>query len=112
MMRFLLATPALFFALHAGAECSFDDRPGAAPQLPNGSTASAAELSEAQVAVQQYLQQGNDYLDCGVMNRRQHNQLLARMEVLNETFQRELNAFQSRALADGRAPSGDLLAEK
>ena len=110
-MRVLLSIPVLCLALNAGADCSIDARPGESPRVPDGSVATRAEMVEAQLAVEKYLLLGNAYLDCGVMNRRQHNRLLSRMEMVHDDYLRELNEYRVRA-HEPAGTSDALLAER
>lgn len=108
-MRLLLALSALCLALDTGADCSINSMPRESPRLPDGAAATRAEMIEAQLAVENYLLLGNAYLDCRFMNRRQHNRLLTRMEMLADDYDRELVEFQVRTEQDEAA---DMFAEK
>ncbi|MGB1141259.1 MAG: hypothetical protein ACPG1A_10195 [Halioglobus sp.] len=101
-MRGLLAVALFTLALNASAEIAdacFAKRPGDVPVLPDGTEASYAQMHEAQLEAEKYLLQANAYMDCGVMNRRQHNALAARVAEFSERYSEELIKFQVRARA-------------
>ena len=94
-MKTMLSIPLICLALNASAACPVQG-PGEAPVLPDGAVASQEEMYQAQLDVENYLLQANTYLDCKVMNRRQHNRLLTQLEVFSELYNEELMEFQVR----------------
>ena len=101
-MRSLLAVALYTLALSASAEivdACFAKRPGDIPALPDGTQASYAQMHEAQLEAEKYLLQAGAYMDCGVMNRRQHNALEATVAEFSERYSEELIKFQVRARA-------------
>lgn len=93
--KVVMVIPALCLAFNASAGCPVD-HPRELPVIPNGATASKVQMYEAQLAADTYLLQAKTYLDCGVMNRRQHNALLGQLEMVTESYDKELVEFQVR----------------
>ena len=92
-MRSLIAVSLLCGALTAQAACPVK-RPGDQPALPEGTTATAQEIQQAQLEAESYRLQVEAYMGCGVMNRRQHYQLLTQLELFMEQYNRELMEFR------------------
>lgn len=95
-MRAVIAISLLCWALGAGADCSVS-HPREAPEMPDGATATAAEMHRAELLAETYLWQAKAYLDCGYMNRRQYNQLVSQVELFSEQYQQEMIEYRSRA---------------
>ena len=93
-MKALTIAVLLSLAFNASAACPVQ-RPGEAPVLPDSAVASEEEMYEARIAAEKYLLQAQTYMDCGVMNRRQHLALAAQMEDFSQTY-RENIEFQIR----------------
>ncbi len=53
-------------------------------------------MHRAQLAVERYLLQAEKYMDCGYMNRRQHNRFLTQLEMLQEAYAEEMLEFRMR----------------
>ena len=70
-MKALLMTVLFSLAFNASAACPVK-RPGALPLMPDGAVATEQEMYRAQLAAEKYLFQAEVYMDCDVMNRRQH----------------------------------------
>ena len=66
------------------------------PVVPDGAVATQNEMYRAQLAAERYLLQARAYLDCEVMNRRQHNLLLTRMEIFADALREAQVEFQVR----------------
>jgi len=101
-MRALLAVALFTLAMNVSAEIAdacFAKRPGAVPAMPDGTEASYAQMHEAQLEAEKYLLQANAYMECGVMNRRQHNALAATVAEFSDRYSEELIKFQVRARA-------------
>jgi hypothetical protein len=94
-MRAMIAIPLFCLALNAAAECPVQ-HPRVQPEMPNAAVASPQEMRLAQMQAEQYLLQGRTYLECGYMNRRQHNQLVSELENFADDYNEELLAYQSR----------------
>ena len=94
-MKALLMTVLLCLAVNVSAACPVK-RPGEAPALPDGAVASEEETYRAQLAVEKYLMQAQAYMDCGVMNRRQHLALAAQLEEFSQKYQENIE-FQIRS---------------
>ena len=62
-MKVLLAVPMIMFAAHAAADCGVT-RPGEAPEVPSGASASKQEMYIAQTATQAYVDQVAEFLKC------------------------------------------------
>ena len=95
-MRALISIPLLCIALNAAAGCPVE-HPRKMPLLPDGAVAGEAEMRRAQLAADNYILQAQTYLGCDMMNRRQHNTLLAEVEVFSAAFNEELIEFQVRS---------------
>ncbi len=101
-MRGILAVALLTLSLNASAQvvdACFAKRPGDLPALPDGTQASYAQMHEAQREAEKYLLQARAYMDCGVMNHRQHDALVAKVEAFSERYNEEMIKFQVRARA-------------
>lgn len=94
-MRVLMAAMLLCGALGANAGCPVP-KPGKQPMVPDGAVATENEMYRAQLAAERYLLQAQAYLDCDVMNRRQHNLLLTRMEIFSDDLREAQVEFQVR----------------
>lgn len=94
-MKPLLMASLLCLAFNVSAACTVQ-RPGPAPVLPDAAVASEAEMYKAHVAAEKYLLQAQAYMDCGVMNRRQHLALKAQLEEFAHAY-RENIVFEIRA---------------
>ena len=94
-MRAMLAIPLFCLAMNAAAECPVQ-HPRVQPEIPSAAVATSQEMRRAQMQAEQYLLQGKAYLDCGYMNRRQYNQLVAELELFTDKFNEELLEYQSR----------------
>jgi len=94
-MKTLLAMLLLSLSLGATAGCPVH-RPGDVPVLPDGAVATKEEMYKAQLVADNYLLQAEAYLECGVMNRRQHNMLSDRLETFTAAYDAELIEFQVR----------------
>ncbi|MEP4146169.1 MAG: hypothetical protein ABJL54_03050 [Halioglobus sp.] len=62
-MKSLLAVPFLFIALNAAADCN-SQRPGDAPVIPEGATATRVQMEQAQVNAKAYVDSVASFLDC------------------------------------------------
>jgi hypothetical protein len=93
-MKTLVMAVLLSLAFNASAACPVK-RPGEAPVLPDSAVASEEEMYQARIAAEKYLLQAQAYMDCGVMNRRQHLALATQMEEFSQTY-RENIEFQIR----------------
>jgi hypothetical protein len=85
LMKALVMTVLICLAFNASAACPVK-RPGGLPVLPDGTVASAEEIHKAQLEAEKYLLQAQAYMDCGVMNRRQHLALEAQMEEFSKAY--------------------------
>ncbi len=94
-MKALLMTALICLAFNVSAACPVK-RPGELPVLPDGATATKEEMYRAQLAAEKYLLQAQAYMECRVMNRRQHLALAARMEELSRNYDEAVIAFQVR----------------
>ena len=95
-IKAMMVIPALCLALDAAARCPVDN-PRVQPALPDAAVASQQEMDRAQVEAQEYLRQGKTYLGCGLMNRRQHNQLLGQLEIFSARYNDELVEYRHRS---------------
>ena len=91
----IIVIPALCFALEAAAGCPVKN-PRVQPVLPDAAVADKQEMQRARLEAEQYLLQGKTYLECGLMNRRQYNQLLTQLELFSARYNETLAAYQSR----------------
>ena len=85
LMKALVMTVLICLAFNASAACPVK-RPGELPVLPDGAVANAEEIHKAQLEAEKYLLQAQTYMDCGVMNRRQHLALEAQMEEFSKAY--------------------------
>lgn len=95
-MKAVIAMPVLFLALNAAASCPVQ-HPREVPAMPDAAVASKEEMHRARLEAEQYLSRGKIYLDCGLMNRRQYNQLLSQLEMFSERYNDELAEYQDRS---------------
>ncbi len=93
-MKALVMAVLIGLAFNASAACPVQ-RPGELPVLPDGAVASEEEMYRAQLASEKYLLQAQTYMDCGVMNRRQHLALAAQLEEFSQMYQENIE-FQVR----------------
>ena len=91
----MIVIPALCFALEAAAGCPVKN-PRVQPVLPDAAVADKQEMQRARFEAEQYLLQGKTYLECGLMNRRQYNQLLTQLELFSVRYHETLAAYQNR----------------
>ncbi|MEZ5572209.1 MAG: hypothetical protein R3E64_09305 [Halioglobus sp.] len=94
-MKALLMTVLICLAFNVSAACPVK-RPGELPLLPDGAVASEEEMYRAQLAAEKFLMQAQAYMDCEVMNRRQHLALAARMEDFSQAYNEEILEFRVR----------------
>lgn len=104
-MRGLIAPAVLAisigFAASAHANCTLSE----APVVPDGKTASEADMVAAQQAIRSFVAETQEYLAC-VQNEgrgrsggdwtRRYNEASSQMEKLATEFNRQLRAFKSR----------------
>ncbi|MEM8561611.1 MAG: hypothetical protein AAGF57_05215 [Pseudomonadota bacterium] len=95
-MRSLIGFLLLSMTLSVSAACPVQ-HPRVQPEIPDAAVASAQQMHRAQLEAERYLLQGQLYLDCGYMNRRQHNQLVSELERFAERYQSELMDYRSRS---------------
>jgi hypothetical protein len=96
MMKILLMTALLSLAFNASAGCPVK-RPGEIPVLPDGAVASEEEMYRAQLVAEKYVLQAEAYMDCNVMNHRQHLALEAKLGELSQAYNDEVIEFQVRS---------------
>lgn len=89
------------FATGAQANCTLSE----APQVPDGKTASEAEMVAAQQAIRVFVTETQEYLAClqnegrgrsGGDWTRRYNEASSQMEKLANEFNKQLRAFRSR----------------
>jgi hypothetical protein len=95
-MKALLMTALICLAFNASAACPVK-RPGELPVMPDGAVASEEEMYRAQLIAEKYLMQAQAYMECGVMNRRQHLALAERLEDFSRVYNEEVVEFQVHA---------------
>jgi hypothetical protein len=95
LMKALLMTALISLAFNVSAACPVK-RPGELPVLPDGAMASEEEMYRAQLVAEKYLLQAQAYMDCDVMNRRQHLALTTRLEEFSRVYDEEVIEFQIR----------------
>lgn len=94
-MKALAMAVLIGMAFNASAACPVK-RPGEAPVLPDSAVASEEEMFQAQLDAEKYLIQAQSYMECGVMNRRQHLAMAAQLEEFAQQY-RENIELQVRA---------------
>jgi hypothetical protein len=94
-MKALVMAALLSLAFNASASCPVK-RPGDAPVIPDSAVASEEQIYEAQLAAEKYLIHAQAYMECGVMNRRQHLALSAQLDEFAQEY-RENVELQVRA---------------
>ena len=94
-MRAMMMIPAMFLAMNVAAECPVT-KPRTLPVIPDAAVATEREMYEAQLAVEEFIERGELYLQCSYMNSRQHNTLLAQLEIVAGQYNRELNEYRER----------------
>ena len=95
MIKAMIATALMLVALNTSAACSMK-RPGEAPLMPDGAVASKEAMYEAQLVAESYILLAEAYMDCKVMNSRQHRALAARVSTLAEQYDEEMTEFRVR----------------
>jgi len=90
-MKTLLTAVLLCLAFNVSAACPVK-RPGAAPVLPDAAVASEEEMYQAKLTAEKYLLQAQAYMDCGVMNRRQHLALSAQLEEFAQAYRKDIES--------------------
>lgn len=100
-MKALLMTVLICLTFNASASASASaacpvKRPGELPLMPDGAVATEEEMYRAQLVAEKYLLQAQVYMDCGVMNRRQHLALGSRLEGFSQVYNEEVVEFQVR----------------
>lgn len=88
-MKALVMTVLFCLAFNAAAACPVQ-RPGEMPVLPDAAVASEEEMYRAQLAAEKYLLQAQTYMECGVMNRRQHLALAAQLEEFSQSYRENI----------------------
>jgi hypothetical protein len=91
----MIAIPAMCLAMNVAAECTVK-KPRDLPLIPDATVATEQEMYQAQLDVQEYLRQGERYLECSYMNSRQHNMLVTQMEIVARQYNLELSEYQSQ----------------
>jgi len=95
-MKHLLAIPALVLATRAMAECPAS-MPTSQPAIPSGEEATHEQMYEAQVAVNQYVDAIESYLDCRAeLHPLQHSRGIYLAETTASAFNSELASFRAR----------------
>ncbi|MBN7795676.1 hypothetical protein [Parahaliea mediterranea] len=95
-MKHLLAVPALVFAANAMAQCPAS-MPESTPVVPNGQEASHEEMYHAQVAVKDYVDAIETYLDCrSELHPLQHSRSVYLAETMADSYNAELAKFRAR----------------
>lgn len=94
-MKALVMAVLIGLAFNASAACPVK-RPGEAPVLPDSAVATEEEMYQAQLEAEKYLIQAQTYMECGVMNRRQHLALAAQLDEFAREY-RENIELQVRA---------------
>jgi len=64
--------------------------------MPDGAVASEEEMYRAQLAAEKFLMQAQAYMECDVMNRRQHLALAERVEEFSKIYNEEIIEFRIR----------------
>jgi hypothetical protein len=99
-MKPLLMASLLCLAFNASAACTVK-QPGPAPILPDAAVTSEEEMNKAHVAAEKYLLQAQAYMDCGVMNRRQHLALTAQLEEFARAYRKNIESEIHAAIIPG-----------
>jgi hypothetical protein len=94
-MKALLMTVLICLTFNVSAACPVK-RPGELPVMPDGAAATEEEIYRAQLIAEKYLMQAEAYMECGVMNRRQHLALAARLEDFSRVYNEEIVEFRVR----------------
>ena len=94
-MKSVLTVALLTLTVNVSAACPVK-RPGDAPAMPDGAVASAEQMRKAQREAEKYLLQAEAYMECEVMNRRQHEALADKMDELSERYNEEMIKYQVR----------------
>tara|TARA_R110000850_G_C9681702_1_gene437987 strand:+ start:242 stop:592 length:351 start_codon:yes stop_codon:yes gene_type:complete len=96
LMKTVLMTVLICLAFNVSAACPVA-RPGELPVLPDGAIASEEEMFRAQLEAEKYLLQARAYMDCDVMNRRQHLALVERLEDFSRIYDEEVIEYRIRS---------------
>lgn len=94
-MRTMIAIAAFSLAMNATAACPVK-HPRVQPPIPDAAVATGQEMHRAQLQAEQYQLQGRTYLECGLMNRKQHNQLVSQLDSFAERFNEAQLEYQNR----------------
>ncbi len=97
----LIALPAMLIALQANAECPADF-PANKPVVPNGATASEADMLAAKKAVESFVAEGEAYLACSNLITVLHNRKVEKLNRAAAAFNEEAARFNDRVQVAGR----------
>lgn len=117
-MKLLVAALALFASSAFAAEC----RLPLVPPLPDGETASEAEILAAREQIAQYVAAGEAFIVCLTVTRdgsdpntppeklaewtKQHNAAVDQMQAIATAFNRELARYKARAESSSESAQG------
>lgn len=100
-MKYALTLPLLGLAMQATAACPLQ-LPETPTAVPDGQTASAQQMYQAQQDVAGYVAQVEDYLDCHQLHFMVHNRHQHQLEQIADAFNQQLEIFRSRDLVADR----------
>jgi hypothetical protein len=91
----MMMIPAMFLAMNVAAQCPVT-KPRTMPVIPDAAVATEQEMYESGLAVEDFIERGELYLECSYMNSRQYNALLAQLEIVAERYNAELGEYRER----------------
>lgn len=94
-LKSLAVLPTLVVALSVHAECP-SQFPSERPEIPEGRSASQADMQSAREAVQAYVVSGERYLTCHRLTVERHNSYMDRIEAIAAEFNGERAAYLGR----------------
>lgn len=95
-MRSLFAVPALLLAVNTWAGCPVS-MPSEPPPVPDGKSASRSEMQEAQLAITDYVNKVEAYLECRPqLDTLMYNRALSRAQTAAGAYNEALADFRQR----------------
>lgn len=92
-----LAFVLILNALMAGSAFAACSKPDSEPLIPDGETASGADMFKAKKEIEAYMEKAKAYLNCPGVRKLQHNHMISTMEKIAVQFNGSLRAYKAKA---------------
>lgn len=96
-----MKTKTLVFALllncMAGSAFAACTAPEAEPVIPDGDTATGADMFKAKKEIETYMELAEAYLDCPGIRGPRHDRMVTKMEKVAKKFNGSLRAYKAKA---------------